>query len=236
MIERLRLAIFHNSFPFVHRRWSPFFRITSMPCSDRRYIYKTVFFYSSSGGGESISLGFLLTFFGVTPREIIVGVNKHRTRYVSGVCRHSIYNIYRTIYLYIIYKCIISCISKRSELLNLQSHKGTSTATVLNIPKYSSIWKRRIRWEPYLLCRRLLHLQLYIRRDGAFSWDVYFSNRPSWLWWVVYHVWTASWCLSAKKSIREPRLMCIGARDADHRFLTRTARETCGALEKIEIV
>ena len=31
--------------------------------------------------------------------------------------------------------------------------------------------------------------------------------------------------------------MCIGARDADHRFLTRTARETCGALErKIEIV
>ena len=26
--------------------------------------------------------------------------------------------------------------------------------------------------------------------------------------------------------------MCIGARDADHRFLTRTARETCGALEK----
>lgn len=99
------------------------------------YIRLFFFFYSNSGGGESISLGFLLTFFGVTPREIIVGVNKHRTRYVSGVCRHSIYNIYRTIYLYIIYKCI-SCISKRSELLNLQSHKGTSTATVLNIPKY----------------------------------------------------------------------------------------------------
>jgi hypothetical protein len=69
-----------------------------MPYSDRRWTYKAGFFlfYSSSGGGESISFVFLLTFFWCNAkREIIVDVNKHhrRTRYLYPVSAstHSLY-------------------------------------------------------------------------------------------------------------------------------------------------